>query len=205
MRYPFTAKEICLSLDPAVLYDPFYEVALPGTDQTLTIRPVCVPQDLPVIHSWILAYSGATTVHAPVPQLLETYNHLLTANYSQSFLAVVNDRPLLQFDIIRADKDDLSLEHQVLPGDFSFHFLFSPFFTEQPAFYIDVLVHCLRSFAPYPEVRRLFCKSYLMDKRSNQLLQEAGFMLEKKLHERSGEVNIYRFTVHSPAGVARPS
>ena len=194
MRQPLIENKVCLPLDPSVLYAPFYEGQLLAIDQTLTVRPFCVPQDLPAIHSWILAYSGAanSSLPSPVPQLLETYNHLITSDYSQSLIALVDNRPLLQFDIIRADKDELSLEYAVEPGDFSFHFLFSPFFTEEPDFYTEVMDRCIKSLGYFPEVGRLFCKSYQMDRRSNLLLQQAGFVLNKQSRERTGEVNIYR-------------
>jgi hypothetical protein len=195
MLHPFTEKQVCIPLDPSVRYDPFYRVQLPANEQELTIRPFCVPEDLPAIYSWIHAYSGATGKDAvsPVPQLLETYTLLLTSDYSQSFIAAVNNKPLVQFDVISAGRDDISLEQQIQPGDYSFHFLFSPFFTQPPGYFTEAMGHCLKSLAPFPEIRCLLCKSYGLDKRSNRLLQDTGFVLNKQARERTGEINIYRY------------
>jgi hypothetical protein len=193
--HPFNEKQLCIPLDPSVRYDPFFFAQLPGEPRIFSIRPFCIPQDLPVIHNWIRRYCGVSDNgdSTPLQPLLETYNTLLTAEYSQSLIAEVDDVPLLQLDIKRADKDEISLKEEVQPGDYSLQFLFSPSFTQPADYFVAAMEKCLQGIFHFPEVKRLFCKTYSLDKKSNRLLLNAGFILDKKVRDYTGEVNIYRY------------
>jgi hypothetical protein len=119
-------------------------------------------------------------------------------------MAEVDDMPLLQLDIMRADKDEISLKEEILPGDYSLQFLFSPLFTEPAAYFVAAMDKCLQGIFSFPEVKRLFCKTYALDKKSNRLLQNAGFVLDKKVRDYTGDVNIYRYEVVAK-GMTLPS
>lgn len=193
--HPFNEKQLCVPLDPSVRYDPFFFAQLPGDHRIFSIRPFCIPQDLPVIHKWIRKYCGISDTNdsTPLAPLLETYNTLLTADYSQSLIAEADEMALLQLDIVRADKDEISLREEIQSGDYCLHFLFSPMVTATPEYFVAAMDKCLKGIFSFPGVKRLFCKSYVLDKRSNQLLKGAGFILDKKVRDYTGEVNIYRY------------
>jgi hypothetical protein len=192
---PFNEKELCVPLDPSVRYDPFFVDRIPGDARTFSIRPFCIPQDLPVIHKWIRRYCGVgdNSESSPLQPLLETYNTLLTSDYSQSLIAEADDVPLLQLDIMRADKDEISLKEEIKSGDYSLQFLFSPLLPEPVDYCVAAMGKCLEGIFSFPEIKRLFCKTYALDKRSNRLLLNAGFVLDKKVQDYTGEVNIYRY------------
>ncbi|WP_276482407.1 GNAT family N-acetyltransferase [Paraflavitalea pollutisoli] len=149
---------------------------------------------MPVIYSWIEQYrpEPCKTPLLPIRQLLETYQDLLTADYSQSLMALINHVPLMQIDIIRADLDEVSIREEMEPGDYSIHFLLSPEQQEPVSYFAQALNSCLYSFFSFPGIHRIYCKTAVNDRRSNSLLQEAGFILEKTISEYRGKVNIYR-------------
>lgn len=191
---PFTEKQLCSPLDPGTLYTPFFYGLLPGDNRFFSLRPFCIPTDLPVIYSWLEQYrlEPCKTPLTPIRQLLETYHDLLTADYSQSLMALVNGVPLLQIDIIRADLDEVSIREEIEPGDFSIHFLLSPQATETLSYFAQALNSCLYSFFSFPGITRIYCKTTVNDRKANSLLREAGFVLDKTIREYRGEVNIYR-------------
>lgn len=191
---PFTEKLLCSPLDPAIRYTPFFYGLLPGDHRVFALRPFCIPLDLPVIYNWIQEYCTAPGKNpfSPVQQLLEAYHDLLTADYSQSLIAEVGGTPILQIDIIRADQDEISLKEDIQAGDYCIHFLFSPHFDEPMSFFASALNSCLYSFFSFPGIRRVFCKAAATDRRSNLLLQEAGFILNKTVRDYPGKINIYR-------------
>jgi RimJ/RimL family protein N-acetyltransferase len=190
---PFIEKQLCSSLDPSICYSPFFRGVLPGDPREFSVRPFCIPQDLPVIYNWIKGYWNDRNddTSSPVQQLLEAYHDLLTADYSQSLIAEVGEKPILQIDIVRADQDEISLEEDIQPGDYSIHFLFPPQFEESEDYFASALHCCLDSFFSFPEVRRIFCKAHVPDDRSNRLLRDAGFVFDKKVKNYSVAVNIY--------------
>lgn len=192
---PFIEKQLCSPLDPAVRYTPFFYGRLPGDHRVFSLRPFCIPIDLPVIYSWIHYYCNlpGKNPFSPVQQLLEAYHDLLTADYSQSLLAEVDGQAILQIDIIRADQDEISLREEIRPGDYCIHFLFSPHHQEPMGYFAGALNSCLFSFFTFPGIQRIFCKASASDKRSNQLLQEAGFTLNKTVRDYPGKMNIYRY------------
>ncbi len=157
-------------------------------------KAFCIPLDLPVVYSWLhcFCHEPEKNAFSPVEQLLETYQALLTSDFSQSLLAEVNGCPLLQIDIIRADQDEISLKESIEPGDYCIHFLLSPRFPEPVGYFAHALNRCLYSFFSFPGVRRIYCKAPASDQRSNYLLQEAGFVLNKSVHDYTGRMNIYR-------------
>ena len=191
---PFIEKQLCSPLDPAVRYTPFFYGLLPGDHRVFSLRPFCIPNDLPAIYNWIQKFGSGPGRNnpSPVQQLLEAYHDLLTSDYSQSLIAEVDDEPILQIDIVRADQDEISLREEIQPGDYCIHFLFSPYFDESPAYFAEALHSCLYSFFSFPEVKRIFCKAYVIDNRSNLLLRNAGFVLNKTVRDYPGSVNIYR-------------
>lgn len=191
---PFTEKQLCNPLDPSVRYTPFLYGLLPGDNRVFSLRPFCIPQDLPVIYDWIGEYCSVpgSNPFTPVQQLLEAYHDLLTGDYSQSLIAEVDGKAILQIDIIRADQDEISLKEDVQKGDYCIHFLVSPHFDEPIDFLAGALNSCLNSFFSFPDVQRIFCKASVYDKRSNNLLHEAGFRLNKTVKDYPGTINIYR-------------
>lgn len=192
---PFIEKQLCTPLDPAVRYTPFFYGQLPGDKRVFSLRPFSVPGDLPSIYNWLNGYSGRLEKDAisPVQQLLEAYHDLLTSDYSQSFIAEVEDIPVLQLDIVRADQDEISLKQIIREGDYSLHFLFSPHVNEPMSFFAAALSNCLHSFFTFAGIRRIYCKAYYFDDRSNLLLKEAGFVLDKTVKDYPGAINIYRY------------
>lgn len=128
----------------------------------------------------------------PIRQLLETYHDLLTADYSQSLMALIDNIPLMQIDLIRADLDEVSIREEIEPGDYSIHFLLSPEVEEPVSYFAQALNSCLYSFFSFPGIYRIYCKTSVNDRKSNSLLQEAGFILDKTISEYRGKVNIYR-------------
>lgn len=191
---PFTEKQLCSPLDPAIRYTPFFYGLLPGDHRVFALRPFCIPHDLPVIYNWIQEYCSIPGKNplSPVQQLLEAYHDLLTSDYSQSLIAEVDGKAILQIDIVRADQDEISLKEDIQAGDYCIHFLFSPQFDEPMSYFANALNSCLYSFFSFPEIRRIFCKTSVLDKRSNNLLQEAGFVLNKTVRDYPGTINIYR-------------
>lgn len=191
---PFTEKYLCCSLDPDVLYDPFFYGLLPDDGRILALRPFCVPIDLPVIYSWLAAYQHGPCRQsfAPVQQLLETYHDLLVADYSQSVIALIDGTPIFQIDIIRADLDEISIGEETEPGDHCIHFLLAPRLQEPISYLAQALNSCLFSFFGFPGIHRIYCKTSVSDRKLNGLLQEAGFVLDKTIHAYRGQVNIYR-------------
>jgi hypothetical protein len=191
---PFIEKQLCSPLDPAIRYTPFFYGLLPGDHRVFSLRPFCIPIDLPVIYNWIHEYCSipGQNPFSPVQQLLEAYHDLLTADYCQSLVAEVNGTPILQIDIVRADQDEISLKEDIQAGDYCIHFLFSPHFDEPMSYFANALNSCLYSFFSFPGISRVFCKASASDKRSNFLLQEAGFVLDKTVRDYPGKMNIYR-------------
>lgn len=191
---PFTEKLLCSPLDPGILYTPFFYGLLPGDNRIFSLRPFCIPVDMPVIYSWIDEYrmEPCKNRQLPIHQLLETYHDLLSADYSQSLMALSNGIPLMQIDIIRADLDEVSIREEVEPGDYSIHLLLSPRITETVSYFAQALNSCLYCFFSFPGVHRIYCKTSVNDRRSNSLLQAAGFVLDKTIREYRGKVNIYR-------------
>ena len=200
--HPFDEKKLCVTLDPSVKYDSYFFTRIPGDDRTFSMRPFCIPHDLPTMHKWIRKMRGDDDSKINdngygdtmlLKELLETYRYLLTSGHSQSLMAEVNDDPILQLDIIRADKDAMNPTDKPMAGDYCLHFLFSPLFEDPTAYYIEALRKSLDGIFYFPEVKRLFCKSYTTNKESNRFLQNAGFVLDKKVWDYTRFANIYRY------------
>lgn len=120
--------ELCTSLIPPAGPGKVALKTLSDSSLSFSVRPLCVPADLPVIYGCMSReYSDCLSPDdMPPPQLEEAYSSILASDFAQSFMGLVNDIPVCQVDIYKTKMDAISLCYEARPGDYGLHLLTAP-------------------------------------------------------------------------------
>lgn len=153
---------------------------------TVSLRPFCIPRDMPAIYSWAWKLSRAANTVAA------SYLYASNSDFARSYMALVNNRlPVCQVDICAADKDELGESYPTAPGDYIIRLLMNVNKTTIRQLHVKALQTCLEYFFTFPEVRQIIAEPETDNKLYNGLLQKAGFQFENQVYNQYTTCNLF--------------
>ena len=167
---------------------------LPGSTLSLSLRPVSLATDLRLIYGWISQghSAGSPAVDQPLRQLKQAYSSIISSDFAQPFMGLVNNVPICQLDIYKTRLDVISLYYGALPGDYGLHLLSAPQTKrDQEA---ELLGACIRHFFSFPEIGRIIMDVEAGDKWMNAQIKKLGFHWHKKINKPYKIANLYTCT-----------
>jgi hypothetical protein len=153
---------------------------------TISLRPFCIPRDMPAIYSWAWKLSRAANTVAA------SYLYAGHSDFARSFMAVVNNRlPVCQVDICAAEKDELCESYPKGEGDYIIRLLMNSNKTTIRTLHIKALQTCLEYFFLFPEVKQIIAEPEADNKMYNELLLKAGFQFEGQVYNQYTICNLF--------------
>src|SRR5687767_10907117 len=152
---------------------------------TLSLRPFCIPDDMPAIYSWAWKLSRA-------PKSVEaSYLYASSSDFARSFLVLLNNRrAICQVDICVADKDELFDAYPTSAGDYIIRVLMNTNKKTVRPLHLKALQTCMEYFFMFPEIRQIMAEPEADNKVFNEILLKAGFQFEEQVYNQYAVCNL---------------
>jgi hypothetical protein len=159
---------------------------------TISLRPFCVPLDMPAIYSWAWKLSRSANAVAA------TYLYTGHSDFARSFMALINNRiPVCQIDVCSAEKDELYELYPSAPGDYIIRMLMNTNKKTVRPLHVKALQTCIAYLFQFPEVTQIIADPEADNKLYNEILQKAGFQFEEQLFNQYIVSNLFVCTRQS--------
>jgi hypothetical protein len=188
---------LCTSLLPSGIEKGVAFKETPDKKLRVSVRPFCVPADVSILYKWMSQeYGGPLLTRAQPPEELEeSYASMIASDFAQPFMALINDVPVCQVDVYKAQQGAISLHYNVRPGDYGFQVLLSPLAIQQNMIFL--IRTCLEYFFSFPEVGRIVSDIDLKSEWDNTLFRKAGFRASQKIQTPYKHSTLYVCTRNS--------
>jgi len=152
---------------------------------TLSLRPFCIPRDMPAIYNWAWKLSRAANTVAA------SYLYAGSSDFARSFMVLVNNRlALCQVDICTADKDELYDTYPTSSGDYIIRLLMNTNKKTVRPLHLKALQTCVEYFFLFPEIKQIIAEPEADNKIFNEILLRAGFLHEEQVFNQYSLCNL---------------
>jgi RimJ/RimL family protein N-acetyltransferase len=159
---------------------------------TLSLRPLCIPRDMPAIYKWAWKLSRAAN------SLAASYLYAGNCDFARSFMVLVNNRMAIwQVDICAADKDELYDAYPTSSGDYIIRVLMNTNKKAVRPLHLKALQTCMEYFFLFPEIRQIIAEPEADNKVFNEILLKAGFQFEEQVYNQYAVCNLFTCTRQS--------
>jgi RimJ/RimL family protein N-acetyltransferase len=159
---------------------------------TLSLRPFCIPHDMPAIYSWAWKLSRAANTVAA------SYLYAGSSDFARSFMVLVNNRvAICQVDICAADKDELYDAYPTSTGDYIIRILMNTKRKTIRPLHLKALQTCMEYFFMFSEIRQIIAEPEADNKVFNEILLKAGFQFEEQVYNQYAVCNLFVCTRQS--------
>ncbi|THU34106.1 acetyltransferase [Niastella caeni] len=153
---------------------------------TLSLRPFCIPRDMPAIYSWAWKLSRAANTVAA------SYLYAGSSDFTRSFMVLLNNRvAICQVDISAADKDELYDTYPTSCGDYIIRLLMNTNRNTVRPLHLKALQTCMEYFFMFPEIRQVIAEPEVDNRSYNEILLKAGFKLEERIYNQYAVCNLF--------------
>lgn len=162
-------------MDPFICYDAVYTRHFPGSNFSVSLRPLHLGRDKTLLRDWVKRkYVRPSWMrHIPYEEILRTLVHTAHSDFAQVFTGMHAGRPLCEVQVSRASQDDgLGATNLVRPGDYVLRLLPG---SVEPAEHLAVIKTCVAYFLQHEEVKRLLAVVDEDDISENKVIKKAGF------------------------------
>lgn len=165
-------------------------------NKTLSFRSLNLGTDLNMIHKWVnMDYTLAYwRLNGSKQHLYELYYSIQRNSNGHSYIALLDDQPICQFDVYRILADEIRQFIPANENDCGFHLLMAP--NEKPISGLSVAIvqAYLSYYFTFREATQMFAEPDIRNNRSNQILQRAGFSFHHSIEMSYKTANLYSIT-----------
>ena len=182
---------LCRPLDPFTRYDIVYTHEFPGSNFSISLRPLHLERDTTLLHSWVKReyMRPAWKNGIPYKEIIQTLVHTAHSDFGQVFTALLDDKPLCEIQVFRASQDDeLGMHPLVKPGDYVLRLMPNRVASVHLLAVIQTAVEC---FFLHEEVKRILAMVDEEDERDNKIIGKAGFTLLASIPTAYRRDNLY--------------
>lgn len=172
---------LCTSLLSTGIERHFVFTESPDGQLRISVRPLCIATDLPVLYKWMRQEYAGPLLSRPqsLHQLEEFYTCMIESDFAQPFMGLIDGVPVCQVDVCKTQQDAISLYYNARPGDYHIQLVSAPLAIQQN---MTLLVRtCLEYFFSFPEVGRIVADVDTGNEWSNTLFKKAGFRSAQKI------------------------
>lgn len=173
----------------------FYRKAFPESGYEITIKPLCLNRDIPVIHRWVNEpYAHKYwQMQGDIDGLYEHYKEFLNSGIGYSLMCFLEDKPVAQIDFYDVTADEIKDLYDVMPGDHGIHVLMAPYEKPVPGLSVNVVVTCI-SFLFTLTIDRIIGEPDAENERANELVKRVGFRFVKQVQMSYKTANLYSYS-----------
>jgi hypothetical protein len=159
---------------------------------TLSLRPFCIPRDMPAVYSWAWKQSRSPNTIAT------SYLYAGSSDFIRSFMVLHNNKnAICQVDICAADKDELYDAYPTTTGDYIIRLLMNTNRNVFRPLHLKALQTCVEYFFLFPEIRQIIAEPEAENKVFNDTLLKAGFQFEEQVYNHYSVCNLFICTRES--------
>jgi hypothetical protein len=163
---------------------------LPGV---ISFRSLDLKTDLPVIHKWVqqdytLEY---WQMNGHFSQLFGIYQCMELNPYSHSFIGLLDDQVICQFDVYSVFADELRDHIPHEQNDCGFHLLMAPNGNPIPGLTVSIIKSFLEYYFSFPEAKRMYAEPDVNNEKSIALLERCGFKRIKTVQMSYKMAHVY--------------
>ncbi|MFF6009008.1 GNAT family N-acetyltransferase [Rahnella sp. R3(2024)] len=149
----------------------------------LTLRPLNLAQDAPVLHGWMTRpYAHFWGMQNSSVEEVEAFYRDLTAGKPHAALmGEIDGQPRFLIECYPVQDDPLSEHYDVQPGDIGMHILLSPAEKPLPGFSWQVFSAVMEYLFSLPDVRRVVVEPDVRNEKIHTLNKRAGFRYQKQV------------------------
>jgi hypothetical protein len=171
--------ELCQPLDPGANYGMICMKQFPGDNMTLSLRPLSIIADDPLLREFAILELPERTELAEVLYRTrkEELGLLTISDLGQSFMGFINEEPAFLATIYRMQQHHMGRYYASLPGDYKIHLERRPIAGSGDAevFAQTIWQACPACFFAFPEVKRLVTALDILRPSEKQYCWGAGF------------------------------
>jgi Acetyltransferase (GNAT) domain len=174
---PDLANSLCKPLNPSAQYDIVFSKYFEKIHCDLSLRPLCIDSDLPVIYQWLKTSFGSQfrKMKYSSQQLKEVYHEILELNHSQSFLGLLGHTPAWQVDICNAQYDDIYSYIATKGNDYCMRMIIDPAIEPSVKTVEYILGFCISYFFSFKGVENIFLELDVQHAAYDRILARSGF------------------------------
>jgi hypothetical protein len=187
------------SLAPDNKYEPVFERTFMPGKVHLTLRPLSLPGDWPVISKWLHHAFGrrfSSITHLPDKYLRETLAIMLQCDFAQPFVGLINEQPAFLVELCDGDKQCDALEngaHVFKPGDHTMRLILSHTVIHTRYWAEHALFCSLGYFFTHRQVKRVVWQLHEKDTFYINLANQSGLSVSKPMNQDGCGVKVYLY------------
>lgn len=149
----------------------------------LTLRPLNLAQDAPVLHGWMTRpYAHFWGMqNSSVAEVEAFYRDLTAGKPHAALMGEIDGQPRFLIECYPVQDDPLREHYDVQPGDIGMHILLSPADKPLPGFSWQVFSAVMEYLFSLPDVRRVVVEPDVRNEKIHTLNKRAGFRYQKQV------------------------
>ncbi len=149
----------------------------------LTLRPLNLAQDAPVLHGWMTRpYAHFWGMqNSSVAEVEAFYRDLTAGKPHAALMGDIDGQPRFLIECYPVQDDPLREHYDVQPGDIGMHILLSPAEKPLPGFSWQVFSAVMEYLFSLPDVRRVVVEPDVRNEKIHTLNKRAGFRYQKQV------------------------
>ncbi len=149
----------------------------------LTLRPLNLAQDAPVLHGWMIRpYAHFWGMqNSSVAEVEAFYRDLTAGKPHAALMGEIDGQPRFLIECYPVQDDPLREHYDVQPGDIGMHILLSPAEKPLPGFSWQVFSAVMEYLFSLPDVRRVVVEPDVRNEKIHTLNKRAGFRYQKQV------------------------
>lgn len=149
----------------------------------LTLRPLNLAQDAPVLHGWMTRpYAHFWGMqNSSVAEVEAFYRDLTAGKPHAALMGEIDGQPRFLIECYPVQDDPLREHYDVQPGDIGMHILLSPAEKPLPGFSWQVFSAVMEYLFSLPDVRRVVVEPDVRNEKIHTLNKRAGFRYQKQV------------------------
>ena len=186
----------CKQFSDQLVYHSHFQRDINGF---ISFRSFDLEKDLDMIHNWNnLDYARTFwQMRGSVGLLRSCYQCILQNPFAHSFIGLLNQEPVCQFDIYQVSADELANHVQFEPADCGFHLIMAPLDNPVHGLTISIIQHFLWYYFSADQTGAMFAEPDAANGKSIALLEKSGFTRIKTIEMSYKTAHVYQLTNQS--------
>jgi acetyl CoA:N6-hydroxylysine acetyl transferase len=189
---PSPTSLFCKNLDSQILYKKKFK-ALQGA---IAYRSFDLEKDVSLIHQWVnMDYTRTFwQMRGSIGLLRACYQCIQQNPFAHSFIGLMNELPVCQFDLYKVSADELSQHIRFEDPDCGFHLLMSPNNSPIRGLTVTLIKAFLDFYFSQDRTGKMFAEPDIENLKSVDLLERIGFEKLKTVQLSYKTAHVYSLT-----------
>lgn len=172
----------------------FYRKVFPEEGYELTVKPLYLKRDIPVIQRWVNAPYALKYWQMPwnEKRLFQYYEAFMNSGKGYSLMFFIGNKPIAQIDLYQAMSDEIKDFYDAKPDDYGIHVLMGRYKEPVAKLSTNVVITCLHYLFSL-SVDRVIGEPDSSNERANELVKRVGFRFIKTIQMSYKEANLYSY------------